>query len=118
MAGNFVLIAPVVIFNSDSVWYSLIETITGAAFMGLFTRYFFTLTVAQRADLARRCNTSPMYLYLIATGRKRPSGDLSIDIARESGLPDLLTEFRPEADWGYVRRLDAAAMVMPRGKSA
>lgn len=75
-----------------------------------FHRYFFSLSIDQRSDLALRCDTTPQYLEQIARKYKKPSGDLAIDLERETGLEGLCEELRPTADWAYIR-----ASTLPTG---
>lgn len=68
-----------------------------------FYKYFFSLTVAQREDLAKRCGTEANWLEKIARGYKKPSGDIAIALERETGLRGLCEELRPSADWAFIR---------------
>lgn len=67
-----------------------------------FRTYFFRMTVAARADFARRCNTSSGHLRNIAYGK--PCGeDLAICIDRESGGVITVEVLCPGVDWAYIR---------------
>lgn len=71
--------------------------------------YLRDLSVEARADLAKRCGTSPDYLWQIGAGLRKPKAALCIDIERESGGRVSCEELLPEADWAYIRGQKVAA---------
>jgi len=67
-----------------------------------FRTYFFRMTVAARADFARRCNTSSGHLRNIAYGK--PCGeDLAICMDRESGGVITVEVLCPGGEGAYIR---------------
>lgn len=66
-------------------------------------RYFFSLTVAQRENLAKKCDTTAGYLEQVVRGYKQPSGDIAIALERETKIKGLCEQLRPKADWAYIR---------------
>ncbi len=75
--------------------------------MESFKHYFMgTLTVTDREDFARRCNTSRQHLTNIAYG-KHCGESLAISIERESGGAVRCESLRPDVDWAYLRGTSA-----------
>jgi len=70
--------------------------------------YLKDLSIEDRADLARRCGTSPDYLWQIGAGLRKPKATLCIDIERESAGAVTCEHLLPEADWAYIRGQKAA----------
>jgi DNA-binding transcriptional regulator YdaS (Cro superfamily) len=71
--------------------------------------YLKDLSIEERADFAKRCDTSPDYLWQIGDGRRKPKAALCIDIERESDGKVSCEELLPEADWAYIRRRKVVA---------
>ena len=71
--------------------------------------YLKTLELEQRSAFARRCDTSPDYLWQLGAGMRKPKASLCIAIERESGGMVSCEEMLPEADWAYIRGQRAVA---------
>lgn len=71
--------------------------------------YLKPLTKEQRADFAKRCDTSVEYLYQIAYGNRTPKVELAIDIERESARKVTCETLLPDVDWAYLRSRKAKA---------
>jgi DNA-binding transcriptional regulator YdaS (Cro superfamily) len=64
--------------------------------MTTFRDYYNALTVAQRAEIAERAKTQPIYLYQIATGVRRPSTDMAKRLHQATGFAVSLHSLRPD----------------------
>lgn len=64
--------------------------------MTTFREYFDSLTTAQRAEIAKRADTDPVYLYQIAVGLRRPSPGLAKRLHEASGFVVSLHALRPD----------------------
>jgi DNA-binding transcriptional regulator YdaS (Cro superfamily) len=71
--------------------------------------YLKSLDDVQRADFAKRCDTTVQYLFQIAWGnRPNPKVKLVVDIERESGGRVKVEDLLPEVDWKYLLKKRAA----------
>lgn len=64
--------------------------------MTTFRQYYDSLTTAQRADIAKRAGTKPIYLYQIAAGVRRPSPAMAKSLHEASGFAVSLHTLRPD----------------------
>jgi DNA-binding transcriptional regulator YdaS (Cro superfamily) len=64
--------------------------------MTTFRDYYASLTVAQRAEIAARAETRPIYLYQIATGVRRPSPEMAKKLHQATGFAVSLHALRPD----------------------
>lgn len=67
-----------------------------------FKAYYFKLSVQEREEFAKACETSRKHLTNIAYG-KTCGESLAINIERESKGAVRCEEMRPDVDWGYLR---------------
>lgn len=64
--------------------------------MTTFKEYHDQLTVHQRAEIAKRAETTPIYLYQIANGLRRPSTDMAKRLHQATGFAVSLHTLRPD----------------------
>lgn len=64
--------------------------------MTTFREYYDSLSVAQRAEIAKRADTQPIYLYQIAAGLRRPSPDMAKRLHQATGFAVSLHALRPD----------------------
>jgi DNA-binding transcriptional regulator YdaS (Cro superfamily) len=65
--------------------------------------YLATLTLKQRAALAKRCKTTAGHLRNVSYGDRTCGESLAIDLERESGGLVTCEEMRADVDWAYIR---------------
>ena len=70
--------------------------------------YLKSLNPEQRAQFARRCETSVEYLFQLGRGVRSTKIGLAVAIERESGRKVTCEELLPDVDWAYLRRGVAA----------
>lgn len=61
--------------------------------------YLEPLSIPERAEFAARAGTSPLYVYMLATGRKRPGPKICKALRDASSGAVTLAELRPDL-WG------------------
>lgn len=66
-------------------------------------KYINSLTKSEQISFAERCDTSVGYLRKAAYTRQRISGDLCINIERESKRAIRCEDLRPDVDWASIR---------------
>lgn len=71
--------------------------------------FYMSLSVIERDDFARRCNTTRAHLTNISYGLKSCGESLAICIERESGGVVRCEDTRPDVDWAYLRGTKKAA---------
>jgi DNA-binding transcriptional regulator YdaS (Cro superfamily) len=64
--------------------------------MTTFRDYYNGLSVAQRAEIAKRADTAPIYLYQIASGVRRPSPEMAKKLHHATGFAVSLHALRPD----------------------
>lgn len=69
--------------------------------------YIKSMNKDELKSFADRCGTSPQYLKKVYLGYRQPSGDLAINIERESNRTIRVEQLRPEADWQFIRATSA-----------
>lgn len=72
--------------------------------MKILLNYLNSLTTAEQAEYAARCNTSVGYLRKAVSVGQRISEALCVALDRESGGAVPFEILRPDVDWDYVRR--------------
>ena len=64
--------------------------------MTTFREYYDALSTAQRAEIANRADTKPIYLYQIAAGVRKPSPDMAKRLHAATGFAVSLHALRPD----------------------
>lgn len=70
--------------------------------------YWQSLSPAQKADFAARCETTAPMLSQVAGGHRRAGESLAINIDRESNGVVPVESLRGDVDWAYLRGTQAA----------
>lgn len=71
--------------------------------MQTLKEYLSGLPVADREQLAQRCETTYGHLRNVAYGLKSAGEKLCINLDRESGGAVRCEGLRPDVDWAYLR---------------
>lgn len=66
------------------------------------------MPVNDRAEFAKRCESTFAHIRNIAYGQKPCGEKLAVAIDRESGGTVRCEDLRPDVDWGYLRQTGAS----------